>query len=77
MGSLESSLVFYDRTMKSFPWSCCLNLPELQEVTITLSGDVRDALTSFIDARQNAGHTVTLSHGLGIPSRRPLELFRL
>ena len=42
-------------------------LPELQELTITLSDDVRDTLTSFIDARQNTGHTVTLSHSLGIP----------
>ena len=37
-------------------------LPELQELTFIESGDVgdSDAFTSFIDARQNAGHPVTL-----------------
>ena len=35
-------------------------LPELQEITYSGSGNTGDALTSFIDARQNAGHSVTL-----------------
>jgi hypothetical protein len=35
-------------------------LPELQEITYSGSGNTGDALTSFIDARQNAGHPVTL-----------------
>ena len=50
--------------------SCCLwledgeppleLLPELQEVTYSGSGDAGDGFNSFIDARQNAGHPVTL-----------------
>jgi hypothetical protein len=40
-------------------------LPELQELTFTGSGDVSDAFTSFIDARQNAGHPVTLARSPG------------
>jgi hypothetical protein len=47
-------------------------LPELQELTFTGSGDVSDAFTSFIDARENAGHPVTLAHCRGIQSRHPL-----
>jgi hypothetical protein len=35
-------------------------LPELQELTYPGSGIVSDAFTSFIDARQNAGRSVTL-----------------
>ena len=35
-------------------------LPELQELTYSGSGNTNDAFTSFIDARQNAGHPVTL-----------------
>jgi hypothetical protein len=35
-------------------------LPELQELTYTGSGNTGDTLTSFIDARQNAGHPITL-----------------
>jgi hypothetical protein len=35
-------------------------LPELQELTYSGSGNANDAFTSFIDARQNAGHPVTL-----------------
>ena len=35
-------------------------LPELQELTYSGGGDTDDAFTSFIDARQNAGHPVTL-----------------
>jgi hypothetical protein len=35
-------------------------LPELQELTYSGSGDAGDVFTSFIDARQNAGHPVTL-----------------
>ena len=35
-------------------------LPELQELTYSGSGDTGDAFTSFINARQNAGHPVTL-----------------
>ena len=36
------------------------SLPELQELTYSRSGDTSGAFTSFIDARQNAGHPVTL-----------------
>jgi hypothetical protein len=35
-------------------------LPELQELTYSGSDNARDALTSFIDARQSAGRPVTL-----------------
>ena len=35
-------------------------LPELHEITLYGSGDARDAFTSFIDARRNAGLPVTL-----------------
>ena len=35
-------------------------LPELQELTYSGEGDTGDAFTSFIDARQSAGHPVTL-----------------
>ena len=35
-------------------------LPELQELTCLGSGKAGDAFTPFIDARQNAGHPVTL-----------------
>jgi hypothetical protein len=35
-------------------------LPELQELTYPGSGIVSDAFTSFIDACQNTGHSVTL-----------------
>jgi hypothetical protein len=35
-------------------------LPELQELTYYGSGNADDAFTSFIDARQNAGHPVAL-----------------
>jgi hypothetical protein len=35
-------------------------LPELQELTYSESDNVKDAFTSFIDARRNAGHPVTL-----------------
>jgi hypothetical protein len=45
-------------------------LPELQELTCFGSRDTGDALTSFIDSRQNAGRPVTLvRHG---PSPSPL-----
>ena len=36
-------------------------LPELQELTYIGSRDTGDAFSSFIDARQNAGHPVTLA----------------
>jgi hypothetical protein len=36
-------------------------LPELQELNYSGSGDTGDAFTSFINARQNAGHPVTLT----------------
>jgi hypothetical protein len=36
-------------------------LPELQELTYSGSGGTRDAFTSFIDARRNAGRPVTLA----------------
>ena len=35
-------------------------LPELQELTYSGGGDTGDGFTSFIDARQNAGHPVAL-----------------
>jgi hypothetical protein len=35
-------------------------LPELQELTYSGSGNTGGAFTSFIDARQNAGHPITL-----------------
>ena len=36
-------------------------LPELQELTYYGSGNTGDAFTSFVDARQKAGHPITLS----------------
>ena len=36
-------------------------LPELQELTLSGGGDVDNAFTTFIDARQNAGRPVTLN----------------
>ena len=41
-------------------------LPELQELTVTGSDDISDAFTPFIDARQNAGHPVTLARSPGV-----------
>ena len=35
-------------------------LPELQDLTYSGSSDTGNAFTPFIDARQNAGHPVTL-----------------
>jgi hypothetical protein len=35
-------------------------LPELQELTYSGSDNVKDAFTSFIDARKDAGRPVTL-----------------
>jgi hypothetical protein len=50
--------------------SCCLQLdggvlplemlPELQELTYSGSGNISDAFTSFIDARQDVGRPITL-----------------
>ena len=50
--------------------SCCLELedaelhlpllPELLQLEYFESGDTGDALTSFVDARRNAGHPITL-----------------
>jgi len=37
-------------------------LPELQELTFSGGNDVDNAFTTFIDARQNAGRPVTLTH---------------
>jgi hypothetical protein len=37
-----------------------LLIPKLQELSYSGSGDTSDAFTSFIDARQNAGRSVTL-----------------
>jgi hypothetical protein len=37
-------------------------LPELQELTYPGGSDTDDVFTSFIDARQNAGRPVTLTH---------------
>jgi hypothetical protein len=36
-------------------------LPELQELTCCGRGNIGDAFTSFIHARQNAGHPITLT----------------
>jgi hypothetical protein len=44
-------------------------LPELQELTYSGSGNTRDAFTSFIDARQDAGRPVTLVRPSPIPYR--------
>ncbi len=46
-------------------------LPELQELTYSGSGDTSDAFTSFIEARQNIGHPVTLVHHSPSPSLYP------
>ena len=48
-------------------------LPELQSLTYSGIGDTGDAFTPFIDARQNAGHPVTLVR----PNSRPVtpEIF--
>ncbi|KAF8496774.1 hypothetical protein F5888DRAFT_1803948 [Russula emetica] len=43
-------------------------LPELQELTYFRSSDAGDAFTSFIDARRNAGHPVSLVRGSPCPS---------
>ena len=37
-----------------------VELPELQELAYSGSGNANDAFTSFIDARRNAGRPVTL-----------------
>ena len=44
-------------------------LPELQELTYSGSGNTRDAFTSFIDARQDAGHPLTLVRRSPSPDR--------
>ncbi|KAF8496776.1 hypothetical protein F5888DRAFT_1634805 [Russula emetica] len=43
-------------------------LPELQELTYSRSIDAGDAFTSFIDARRNAGHPVSLIRRSSSPS---------
>jgi hypothetical protein len=43
-------------------------LPELQELTYPGSSNAGDAFTSFIDARQNAGHPVSLVRHSPSPS---------
>ena len=48
-------------------------LPELQELTYYGSGDAGDAFTPFIDARQNAGHPVTLVFRCILSPGHPLE----
>ena len=52
-------------------------LPELQELTYSGSGNTRDAFTSFIDARQDAGRPLTLVRRSPSPDRgssvSPLE----
>ena len=40
-------------------------LPELQELSYSGSGDTGGGFKSFVDARQNAGHPVTLTRRLG------------
>ena len=54
-------------------------LPELQELTYSGGSNAGDAFTSFIDARQNAGHPVSLvPRSLTPPSySRRLEAVRL
>jgi hypothetical protein len=44
-------------------------LPELQELTYSGSGNTRDAFTSFINARQDAGRPVTLVRHTPSPDR--------
>jgi hypothetical protein len=43
-------------------------LPELQELTFSRSSNAGDAFTSFIDARRNAGHPVSLVRRSPSPS---------
>jgi hypothetical protein len=43
-------------------------LPRLQELTYSGSRNAADAFTSFIDARQNAGHPVSLFRSTNSPS---------
>ena len=47
--------------------------PELQELMFTGGGDVIDAFISFIDARQDAGHPLTLARN---PGFKAVILFR-
>ena len=50
-------------------------LPELQELTYFGSRDTGNAFTPFIDARQNAGHPVTLfRHNPSLSSFEPLTI---
>ena len=42
-------------------------LPELQELTYSGSGNTRGTFTSFIDARQDAGRSLTLIRRSPIP----------
>ena len=48
-------------------------LPELQELTYSGSGDTKDEFASFVDARQNAGHPVTLVREYLKPNQRSPE----
>ena len=61
MGSSGNTLVVYLCRVESIPLDV---LPELQELTYPGSGNaesLKDVLTSFIDARRNAGRPVTLT----------------
>jgi len=49
-------------------------LPELQELTYSGSSNTGGAFTSFIDARQNAGHPVSLVRRSPSPSRSELPM---
>jgi hypothetical protein len=54
-------------------------LPELQELTYSGSGNIGDAFTSFIDAREDAGHPITLvspspDRGSSVPSLETLSI---
>ena len=75
------TLRFDDRLVKEL--SRCLRLddgelplgllPELQELTYSGSRDIGDVFTSFIDARQNAGRTVTLVRPSRLLTNSPLQ----
>jgi hypothetical protein len=50
-------------------------LPELQELTYSWNGNIDDAFTSFVDARQNAGRPITLIHRSPTETKALLSLF--
>ena len=46
-------------------------LPELQELTYAVIGDIGDAFASFVDARQNTDHPITITQVRPSPSPSP------